>query len=93
MKPILQQYAAYTTWANQQLFDCIGTLSEEQIGQEVSSSFPSIKKTALHMLDADSIWWQRLKLAEQIERPSETFSGNFAELSKKLMLQSKLWEE
>ena len=35
----------------------------------------------------------RLKLAEQIERPSETFSGNFAELSKKLMLQSKLWEE
>ncbi len=93
MKPILQQYAAYTTWANQQLFDCIGTLSEEQIGQEVSSSFPSIKKTALHMLDADSIWWQRLKLAEQIERPSETFSGNFAELSKKLMGQSKLWEE
>src|SRR5437868_2304808 len=93
MKPILKQYAAYSIWANRKIFDCIYNLSDEQINREVSSSFSSIYKTVLHMLDAESIWWQRLKLAEHIERPSDSFSGSFEELSKKLEAQSKLWEE
>lgn len=93
MKEVLQQCAAYTIWANQHLFDCIGSLTEEQIDQEITSSFSSIRKTVLHMWDAESIWWQRLKLAEHIDRPSDTFKGDFAELGRKLMTQSRQWEE
>lgn len=93
MKQVLQQYAAYTIWANQRLFECISGLTEEQIDKEITSSFPSIRKTILHMWDAESIWWQRLKLAEHIDRPSESFNGDFSELSKKVMAQAKQWEE
>ena len=93
MKQILQQYAAYTIWANQRIFECILGLSEEQAGQEITSSFPSLKKTVLHMWDAESIWWQRLKLSERISRPSENFTGNMAELVKSLGRQSAEWLE
>ena len=37
----------------------------------------SVYKTVLHMLDAESIWWQRVKLVEHIERPSDIFDGSF----------------
>ncbi len=93
MKHVLQQLSAYTIWANQRIFECLGSLSEDQIDKEIGSSFPSIRKTLLHMWDAESIWWQRLKLAEQIERPSDGFTGDFNELTRKIHAQAKLWEE
>jgi len=93
MKPILLQYAAYNIWANRKIIECINNLSDDQINREISSSFSSIYKTVLHMLDAENIWWQRVKLVEHIERPSDTFTGTFEELSKKIDAQSKQWEE
>ncbi len=93
MKQLLQQYAAYNIWANHKIIDCINNLSNDQINREIISSFSSVYKTVLHMLDAESMWWQRIKLAEHIERPSESFTGSFAELSKKLDMQSRQWEE
>lgn len=85
MKELLQLYAAHNVWAHQKMIDTISTLSEEQINAEIVSSFPSIFKTVLHLLDAESIWWQRLKLQEHVERPSDTFNGSFEELQKKLL--------
>lgn len=93
MKNMLKQYATYNNWANQKLLETISQLNEAQQYQEINSSFPGIFKTLLHMLDAENIWWQRLKLAEQIVRPSEHFSGNFAELQKRLLFQSGQWNE
>src|SRR3989442_15873498 len=93
MKELLKQYTTYNTWANQRLFERIGQLDEEQINLEIVSSFPGIYKTVLHMWDAESIWWQRLKLVEQAEGPGQKFSGSFAELSSNSLLQSKQWEE
>ncbi len=93
MKQVLLQSSGYTIWANQQMFDCIGNLSGDQINQEIVSSFPSIQKTILHIWDAESIWWQRLKLVEKIERPSEGFTGNFQELVKLVDQQSIQWKE
>jgi uncharacterized damage-inducible protein DinB len=93
MKELLMQYAAYNSWAHKKIFDALKQLSDEQISQEVESSFNSIFKTVLHLLDAESIWWQRIKLAEHIEKPSDSFSGNFEALQQKLLDQSKLWEE
>lgn len=90
---LLKQYAAYNTWANKQLLITIASLPEEKINQEILSSFPSIFKTLLHMLDADSIWWQRMKLQDNIEKPSVSFTGNFDELQKMILRQSALTEE
>jgi uncharacterized damage-inducible protein DinB len=93
MKELLQQYAGYTLWASQLMAASISSLSEEQLHREISSSFSSIYKTLLHMWDAESIWWQRLKLQEQITRPSDGFSGTFEELNKKMMEQCRQWKD
>ena len=93
MKELLKQYAAYNIWASQRIFGIILSLPEEKQITEVPSSFNSLYKTVLHMLDAENIWWQRMKLSERIVVPSENFSGTMKDLSDTLLQQSKQWEE
>jgi uncharacterized damage-inducible protein DinB len=93
MKALLQQYAEYNIWANKILFDRIGKLSESQLHQEIANSFPSVYKTIVHMWQAEDIWWQRHKLVENIAALSETFTGDFTELTTGLAKQSHLWKQ
>lgn len=93
MKELLQQYAAYNCWAHQQLSKYILALTPEQAHQPVESSFKSIYLTVLHLWDAESIWWQRLKLKEQLTIPSEEFNGPVDVLYKNLLAQSTQWKE
>lgn len=93
MKQLLQQYATYNFWANKKIIERVSQLPEEQIQKEIASSFPSVYKTVVHMMDVESIWWQRLKLAEHVEWPGENFTGSFDVLSKKLLQLSRQWEE
>lgn len=44
------------------------------------------------MWDAESIWWQRMKLHERFVIPSENFKGTTRDVANGLMSQSKLWE-
>jgi uncharacterized damage-inducible protein DinB len=92
MKEILKQLAAYHVWANQRIFQVILALPEEKQLAEVPSSFNSLYKTILHCWDAESIWWQRIKLQERIIRPSESFRGSMTELADGLLQQSRQWE-
>lgn len=92
MKELLQQLAAYNYWANQKLIECIQTLPEETTVKEIPSSFPSLQKTLLHMWDAESIWWQRLKLQEAVVAPSVNFKGTTRDITTALLHQNKLWE-
>lgn len=91
MKELFIQYAAFNVWANNVLFATIENLSEEQQNAAIKSSFPSLYKTVLHMLDAESIWWQRFRLQEKIVRPSDEFTGSFSDLSKVLLQQNQQW--
>lgn len=93
MKELLQQYAAYNIWAHSILFERISKLSEEQINKAIVSSFPSIYKTALHLWQAENIWWQRLQQAENIYILSQTFKGSFKELTEGHLLQSRQWKQ
>ena len=93
MKELLKQYATYNVWASQRIFDVIIALPEEKQLAEVPSSFTSLFKTVLHMLDAENIWWQRMKMQERIAVPSENFTGSFQELANVLLQQSRQWEE
>ena len=45
------------------------------------------------MLDAESIWWQRMKLQERINVPSEGFNGTMQDACNALLQQSRQWEE
>ena len=91
MKELLLQFAAYNIWANQKIMEVILALPEEKQTAEVPSSFNSLYKTVLHMWDAESAWWQRMKLQERLVIPSENFKGNMKDLVNGLMQQSNLW--
>jgi len=91
MKELLKQLAAYTIWANQQITDVILSIPEEKHTANVPGSFPSLYKTALHMWDAESIWWQRIVSAEKIVVPSAGFTGTMADVVNGMMLQSQQW--
>ncbi len=91
MKQLLHQYAAYNLWGNKVITERIAQLPEEIIDKETKSSFNSIYKTVVHLMDVESIWWQRLKLQEHVEWPGKSFDGNFEELSQQLLSLSKQW--
>ena len=93
MKELLKQYATYNIWATRRIMDIILPMPEEKQMTELPSSFTSLFKTVLHMLDAESIWWQRMKMNERINIPSENFNGTMKEVTDGLLQQSKLWEE
>jgi uncharacterized damage-inducible protein DinB len=93
MKELLKQYATYNAWASQRILDIILTLPEEKQLAEVPSSYNSLYKTVLHMWDAESGWWQRMKLQEHVIFPGENFNGTMKELATSLLQQSKQWEE
>ena len=90
MKQLLQQYAAYNIWANKKITETANQLSEEQINKEIISSFPSVYKTVLHLMEVENVWWERLQLVEYTTL-SGWFTGDFDELSKKLLGLSQQW--
>ena len=93
MKQLLQQYGAYNVWANKKIIDRISLLPVELVDKETPSSFPSIYKTLLHLWDVESIWLQRLKLAEHIEVPSASFEGNLLEMMTAWSKISQQWDQ
>lgn len=93
MKQLLVQYATYNHWANKRFADVIVNLSDEQLNQEINSSFKSIFRTFLHLWDMESVWWQRMKLSEHVEFPGKTFDGTIIEVANNLLKQSKQWKE
>lgn len=93
MKEILQQLASYNLWANSLLMEAIKKSPEEFHQQEIRSSFSSLLKTVLHMWNAESVWWQRLKLQERIIEPKDNFNGSMNDAIEGLMQQSKQWRE
>ncbi len=93
MKELLQQYAAYNFWAHKILLDKSAQLSQEILHKNMGSSFGSIYKTFVHLMEVESVWWQRLKLQEHVVMPEKDPDENFEELSKKLLTLSKQWKD
>lgn len=93
MKEILQQYATYNLWANKRITDTILQMDEATHQQHVPNSFTNLYATVLHMWDAESAWWQRMKLHEKLLIPSQTFNPNMKEAINGLLSQSSLWAD
>ena len=93
MKELLLQLSAYNIWANTLLTDLIQQLPEEQLAAQVPSSFTTLPDTLLHLWNAESVWWQRLKLQERIVPPADNFSGGIKEICNGLLQQNRQWNE
>lgn len=91
MKQLLEQYAAYSLWANEQLMNTIRQLPPSKHQEETPSSFPTLHKTVLHMWDAESIWWQRLEGTASLTIPSKVFTGEIDALADGLLGQNRQW--
>lgn len=89
---MFQQYATYNIWASERLIDCIVALPDDWQVKEVPSSYSSLYGTLIHIWDAESIWWQRMKMQEAVSAPSKHFKGTTKEISTALLQQSRLWE-
>lgn len=63
MKEILTYYCDYNIWANEKLANFFVDKSEELLARPIENSFPSIRKTLIHILSAEKSWLARL--AEQ----------------------------
>jgi uncharacterized damage-inducible protein DinB len=93
MKELLMQYAAYNVWANHKIIFAIEQLPEELWYKQTPSSFDTLFKTVLHMWDAESIWWQRIRLHEHIVIPSQQFDSSLKDACNGLLHQSMQWED
>ena len=91
MKEVLLQYATYHGWANRRLIDSILLLPAETHTRVVVSSFPSLFETVQHMWNAESTWWQRMKMLENVIPPASG-SQQMVEVAEGLQEQDKLWE-
>jgi uncharacterized damage-inducible protein DinB len=92
MKPLLIQYAAYNVWANHKLLYQILQMEEAKWYQQTPGSFDSLYKTILHMWDAESAWYQRMRLHEKIMIPSANFEPSLKDACNGLLHQSMEWE-
>lgn len=49
----------YNSWANRRLLEACAALTAEQFTRDLHSSFPSVRATLTHILDAEWIWLER----------------------------------
>ena len=93
MKKIYTTYTRYNLWANQQIVDTLSRLSETASEKDLGNSFPSVKKTTLHIWDAEQIWLNRLQGMPILSFPSKNFEGTFAEACTGLLDTSRQFLE
>ena len=93
MKKLFEQYATYNVWANHRIIFLIEQLDPVLWYQQTPSSFDSLYKTILHVWDAESIWWQRMRLHDKIIRPSEIFDPSLKDACNGWLHQSMEWED
>lgn len=79
MKELLLRLLRYNAWANARFIEVLQTLTDQQLDQEVVSSFSSIRKTVYHVWGAEDIWLQRLQRVEKPVWKVFTFEGSFSE--------------
>lgn len=55
-KKYFLELAAYQAWADNRVIEWLNQVSDEQWEQVATSSFSSIKQTAIHIVSAEKIW-------------------------------------
>jgi uncharacterized damage-inducible protein DinB len=85
---MIKDFAAYNVWANEQLIE-ICKRYPELLEQEVASSFPTIRRTLLHIYDAELGWFNRIRGVSHTQFPSTTFVGDNQDVFETVLGTSK----
>lgn len=70
--PLISHLVDYTFWANTRFVERLQQEPEEVLDREVTSSFPSLRATLLHIRDAECAWTHRLQERAPIPWPAGT---------------------
>lgn len=89
----IQLYTSYNIWANKQLGQVAIGLDDFDFDAEVNSSFKSIRKTFLHIWDAEYIWLSRIQELQPKNIPGNFFKGTKEGLIKQLLETSAAFDE
>lgn len=93
MQTMIADYAAYNQWANGALLKVVKTLDASQQQKEIISSFPSVYSTLLHVLSAETIWWQRMHNEPQTAWTLKDAGLSCVAIIDGISRQDKLWAE
>jgi uncharacterized damage-inducible protein DinB len=63
---------AYTDWANDRILASVAALPTEQFTREITSSYPSIRDTLIHIAFAEWLWLKRWKRRNPTAEPEWT---------------------
>lgn len=85
MKELLKKYTKYNIWANERICAMMEKVNPLLLDKELKSSYKSIRKTAYHIWDAETIWIKRLQGKSLKEWPSENFKGGFPEFKNEFL--------
>ena len=88
----LKDLTAYNTWANMKILKFVEEAGEEKSVLPQQSSFPSIRKTVLHIWDAQSIWFNRIHGVSPQVWPPVPFEGNTMMACQGLLESSREFE-
>jgi uncharacterized damage-inducible protein DinB len=87
--PMLHKYTAYNLWANEQIANWLKDAPEDVFNQEIESSFSTIRKTLIHIWNAEYGWLNAIKNEPWGEAPGQQFEGDGQALLQGLMTASK----
>ncbi len=85
----IHRHLQFNVWANQKIADMLADVDEQVFEKEVISSFPTLKKTLLHISDANILWLTRLRGGLTPIWPSEQFTGGKKEVLDLLVKSSQ----
>jgi uncharacterized damage-inducible protein DinB len=77
---LIKRYVAYNKWANQQLANWLENATPEAMNQPIESSFNTLRKTVIHIWNAEYLWLRVLQNLDIDPIPGNTFTGNNQEL-------------
>jgi uncharacterized damage-inducible protein DinB len=89
MKEIYISYTAYNLWANRRMVEVFSDLSDNLLEAPIVSSFPSVRRTLLHIWDAETLWLERLQGHSPTVFPSKSFDGSNMEVFTNLIRVSE----
>ncbi|KIC62576.1 DinB family protein [Chryseobacterium taiwanense] len=78
LKTLLTHTVQYNNWVVNKYLDWLSAKSDEQLNQEVISSFPTILKTLHHIWQSQEYWWSQISETHDFD-----FEGTSATIDRK----------
>jgi len=81
----------YNLWANNKIAGFIVAAGDDRAGMQLKSSFPSIRETLIHILNAQLIWMNRVNGINDVTWPVKHDTSSVSELGKMLSDNCEEW--